>query len=234
VQANIQRFMDAIRARESRYQTTAGFYAEMGFGNDTSVNGGVGAPNINIPVFGNVTLQSGVKTADTFTWLAAGGNVTYPVAPGVALFGAATGDMKLNRHDTAFDQTNINIAGGLTYLQDKNLYRLTASYSELQVERDWFRKVTGATAEINHQLDELQTLTGFVQGATITYQTPNNPRDADLVAIGGGYRRAFIGDWQPLLSLSANYGHEHNVERRPDLGRVLYGGRVGVAFTPMP
>src|SRR3954462_12600836 len=30
VQANIQRFMDAIRARESAYQTTGGFYAEMG------------------------------------------------------------------------------------------------------------------------------------------------------------------------------------------------------------
>jgi predicted Zn-dependent protease len=45
VQANIERFRDAIRARESAYQTTAGFYAEIGAGYDSPVSGGVGSPN---------------------------------------------------------------------------------------------------------------------------------------------------------------------------------------------
>jgi hypothetical protein len=234
VQANVQRFMDAIRARESAYQTTAGFFAEMGVGYDSNVNAGVSAANITLPVFGPVTLLSGVKTADSFGYLAVGGNVTYPVAPGIALFGGASADTKLNRSDTAFDQQNANLAGGASFLQDKNLYRLTGSYNELGVGHDWYRKATGVAGEVNHQIDEFQMLSGSVQLARLDYQGANEPRNADLSGIGVAYRRALIGNWQPLFTLAANYGEERNTRSRPDLGRKFYGGRAAVAVTPAP
>ncbi|MBI1943802.1 MAG: DUF560 domain-containing protein [Betaproteobacteria bacterium] len=234
VEANIQRFMDSIRARESRYRTTAGFYAEAGVGTDSNVNGGVGSANINLPVFGPVTLLSGVKTGDTFSYFAAGGNVSYPVVPGVALFGSASADGKFNRHDSAFDQTNVNLAGGVSYLRDRNLFRLTGTYGELALENDTFRKVAGATGEVSHQLDELQMLNGYVQVARLDYPGANRPRNADLLALGAGYRRAFIGKWQPLMTLQASIGEERNQQSRPDLGRRFYGGRAALATTPAP
>ncbi len=234
VQANVQRFMDAIRARESAYKTTAGFYAEVGVGHDSNVNGGVGSPNVNLPGFGAVTLLTGVKTADSFGYLGVGGNVTHPVAPGVALFGSVGADAKLNRNDTDFNQGNANLAGGVSLLRDKNTYRLTGSYNELSVQNDWYRKATGVSGEVNHQLDELQMINGFVQYAKLKYQPPNDVRDADLWAFGGGYRKAFIGSWQPLLTLSATYGQERDVRSRPDLGRKFYGGRAAIAVTPRP
>lgn len=234
VEANIERFMDAIRAREARYRTTAGFYAEAGVGVDSNVNGGVGSANVNLPVFGSVTLLTGVKTGDTFTFFGAGGNFSVPVAPGVALFGSASADGKFNHNDSAFDQRNVNAAGGVSYLTQRNLFRLTGSYNELAVENDTFRRVAGVTGEVNHQLDELQMLNGFLQFAKLEHPGPNQVRDADLWALGGGYRRAFIGKWQPLLTLSANVGEERNQENRPDLGRGFYGGRVAFAATPAP
>ena len=234
VQANVQRFMDAIRARESAYQTTAGFYAEVGVGHDSNVNGGVGSPTVNLPGFGSVTLLTGVKTGDSFGYVAAGGNVSHPLAPGVALFGAVSADAKQNRTDTAFNQNNANVAGGVSFLREKNLYRLTGSYSELGVQNDWYRKATGVTGEVSHQLDELQLVSGFLQYAKLEYQPPNDVRNAGLYALGGSYRKAFIGSWQPLLTLSANYGEERDRRSRPDLGRKFYGGRVAVAVTPMP
>jgi hypothetical protein len=198
------------------------------------VNGGVGSPNLNLPVFGSVTLQSGVKTADSFGYFGAGGNVTFPVAPGVALFGIAQGDMKLNKNDTAFSQSNAGVAGGLSVIQDKNLWRATASYSELTVENDRFRTVTGATGEVTHQLDELQALNGSLQVAQIHYLGANDVRNANLRAGTVGYRRAFIGEYQPLLTVTGNYGEENNVKMRPDLGRRFYGWRAGGAATPRP
>ena len=234
VQANIQRFKDAIRAREATYQTTAGFFAEIGGGYDSNVSGGVGSPNITLPVFGPVTLTSGVETADSFGWLAAGGHLSYPIAPGVALFGAATADGKANRHDTQFDQTNVNIAGGGSVIREKNLYRLTASWSELGVGHDWYRTMAALTGELSHQLDELQAMTGALQFAKLNYQAPNDARNADLSAISLGYRRALISSWQPLFSLSVNFGQERNVRARPDLGREFWGGRAAVAMTPVP
>ena len=234
VQANIQRFMDAIRARESRYQTTAGFYAEFGIGHDSNVNGGVGSPNITLPNLGAITLLSGTKTADTFGHLGVGGNVSYPVSPGVALFGVASADGKYNNNDNEFNQANANVAGGISFLQDKNLYRLTGSYGELGVDDNWFRKVTGAAAEVNHQLDELNLLNAFVQVADLEYKGANSTRDAELIALGGGWRKAFIGNWQPLMTLSGSYGVEHNKRLRPEFGRKFWSARAGVAVTPAP
>src|SRR5688572_10316100 len=42
VQATIDRFMDSIRAQETRYSTTATAYIEIGGGYDSNVNSGVG------------------------------------------------------------------------------------------------------------------------------------------------------------------------------------------------
>ena len=234
VEANIERFMDAIHARESRYQTTAGFYAEAGLGTDSNVNAGVGSANINLPVFGPVTLLSGVKTGDTFSYFAAGGNVSYPVAPGIALFGSAGVDTKLNTHDSAFDQRNVNVAAGASFISDKNLFRLTGAYNDLAIENDTYRRTTGVTGDVNHQLDELQTLSGYLQFARLDYPGVNQPRNADLWALGAGYRQAFISKWQPLLTVQASTGEERNQQSRPDLGRSFYGGRVALAATPAP
>lgn len=234
VQANVQRFMDAIRAREAQYKTTSGFYAEAGFGHDSNVNGGLSSPNITLPIFGPVTLTTGVKLRDDFLTFGAGGNITHPVAPGVALFGAASADMKANSSQHAFDQGNINVAGGVSILRDKNLWRLAGSYGELSVGHDWYRKAAGVSAELNHQLDELQSLNGFVQYARLEYQPPQDVRNADLWAVGAGYRRAFIGAWQPLFTASASYGEERDQKSRPDLGRKFWGGRVALSATPAP
>lgn len=235
VQANVQRFLDAIRSRESRYKTTAGFFAEAGIGFDDNVNGGISSPNISLPVFGNVTVTgSGVATGDNFTHLAVGGNVTHPVAPGVALFGSANWESKLHQTDTAFDQNNYGLAGGVSYLQDKNLWRATLSYSNLDVENDRFRNVTGVSGEVHHQYDELQTISGFLQFAELDYVGGNAIRDSRFNAIGAGYRKAFIGQYQPLLTVSLTYGQEDNIRNRPDLGRDLYGLRAALAVTPAP
>lgn len=103
VMANIERFLDAIRAQESRYRPSASAYLEVGAGFDSNVNSGVGTPTLNVPLFGDVQLaQAGVRSGDRFLHLAAGGQITRPVAPGVTLFGGASYEGKL--HATAFDR----------------------------------------------------------------------------------------------------------------------------------
>jgi hypothetical protein len=237
VVANIERFMDALRARESAYRTTGGVYMEAGFGYDSNVNGGVSGSNINLPVFGNVVVSPlGVKTHSNFTWLAAGGDISHPLAPGLSVFanGSIDGKMNTNTDAQTFDQGDLAINAGLAYFKDKNFYRLTGSHSEVSVDYKRFRNVDSLAGEWLHQLDELQTISPFVQYSTLTYTGNNQPRDSELYATGLGYRHAFIGKWQPLLTVSANVSKEHNTEDRPDLGRDMYGGRVAIAVTPAP
>jgi len=227
VVANIERFLDALRARESTYRTTTGLFVEAGYGYDSNVNGGVGNANINLPVFGNVVIgQGGVKTSSNFSWLAVGGQITHPIAPGLAIFAGGQVDGKFNSSGNAqqFDQGNITASGGLSYFKDKNYYRLTASHSEASVDYNRFRTVNSLSGEWLHQIDELQTISPFVQIANFDYTGNNRPRNADFYAAGIGYRKAFIDKWQPLLTASINSGKEHNTEGRPDLGRDIYGG----------
>jgi hypothetical protein len=237
VAANIERFLNAITARQSSYRTTSGVYAEIGYGHDTNTNGGVGSSGIRVPVFGNVQVaQNGVKAPSAFSWFTLGGDITHPLAPGLSVFGNARLDGKFNSNELAsqFDQKNVAVNGGLTYIQDKNLYRLTASHATVEVDNNRFRDVDGLSGEMQHQLDELQAIVPFVQYARLTYTGDNRPRDADFYAGGASYRRAFIGPYQPLLTVSASIGDEHNVRNRPDLGRNIYGVRVALAVTPAP
>jgi hypothetical protein len=75
VQAGIDRYLDALRVRESRvresrYRTRATGYVEAGAGYDSNANAGVAQANIGLPVLGPVTVADvGVRTGSGFGFL---------------------------------------------------------------------------------------------------------------------------------------------------------------------
>src|SRR5205807_9142984 len=126
VQATIERFVDSIRAQETRYANTAIGYAEIGGGYDSNVNSGIGNPVITVPTLGTGQLtQAGVKSGSSYLQLGAGGSMSHPVAPGLALLGGASAEFKLNAgsFDKQFDQGAVAAYGGASVIKDKDLYR---------------------------------------------------------------------------------------------------------------
>jgi tetratricopeptide (TPR) repeat protein len=236
VQANIERYLDAIRSRESAYRTTAAAFIEFGLGYDSNINGGVSDAVISLPNFANpVTVAAGgVKIKSSFAQLAGGVNVVHPVSPGVAMFGSMSGDAKTHDVHNEFDQRNLGIAAGASLLSDKNLFRAALSFNTLEVDYSRFRDVAGVTAEWSHQLDELRAVNAFAQYAALDYAGANGSRDARLHGIGGGFRRAFVGSGRPLLALSGSYSREDNRRNRDELGRDIWSLRAGVSLTPAP
>lgn len=235
VLATIDRYLDALRAREGRYQTTSRLYVEAGLGWDSNVNAGVGSPNINLPVLGDVEVnQGGVRTGDRFLHLAAGAQITHPVAPGVSIFGAADLIGKLHNDDQAFDQAIASLAGGANWLVGQNLLRGTLFHQTAAVENDRFREVNGVSGDVVHQLSERQALTGTGSFARLNYMGANSPRNAELRALGLGYRHALAANWQPVASAGISFADERNLASRPDLGREIYGLNAQVNLTPGP
>lgn len=235
VSATIDRFLDAIRLRETRYRTSAGAFVEAGIGSDSNINGGVADANLVLPVLGPIVVApSGTKTSDTFTYVAAGGYVSHPVAPGIALFANGQIDQKANRKsaDTQFDQGDLNLVGGVSVLRERNLYRLSLLQSTIAIGSSRFRSTTGLSGEWQYQLDERQSLSfGLVQ-ARLTYPEPNSPRDADFTGLSAGYRTLFSHAWQPVLVASLNTGRQSSRTQRDDLVPDSWGARLGVNFTP--
>jgi len=235
VVANIDRYLDAIRARESTYRTTSGVFFEFGVGYDTNINGGVSGSNVSLPNFGLVTVApAGVRIDRAFSQLTAGASVSVPMAPGVAVYGSFSGDYKFHSGDREFDQGNLGAAGGVSYLSEKNLYRATVSLNNLDVDYNRYRNISAVTGEWIHQLDELQGINGSLQYADLDYTGSNDIRDAKLYGIGMGYRKAFISAWSPLLTVNGGYSVENNSAGRDDLGRDIYALRVAVSASPAP
>lgn len=238
VQAAIDRFMDSIRAQETRYTTTASGYVELGFGHDSNVNSGVGDPVISVPTLGTVQLASaGVATGDRFAHLGLGGHFSHPVGPGMAfLFGlSAEGRNHVSNLEQSFDQKSANGHIGLSYLEDRNLFRAVFSASSLYVDNDRFRETTALGGEFHRQVDELNTASLFVQVARLNY--PATPvRNADFAGLGIGWRHAFVLRMQPVFQVQALIGKEANeaVPVRNDLSRDLYTARGAISLTPAP
>ena len=235
VQANIERYLDAIRSRESAYLTTAVAFIEFGIGYDSNINGGVSNASVNLPNFGLVTVAAGgVKIGSAFGQLAGGVNVVHPVSPGIAVYASASADARVHDVHTELDQGNLGISAGASILRDQDLFRATLSFNTFEVDNSRFREVVGVAGEWIRQLDELQSISAFVQYAALDYAGNNDARDSRLSGAGGGYRRAFIGPGRPLLALSGSFSREDNQRNREELGRDIASLRASVSVTPAP
>lgn len=229
----IDRYLDAIRIRQGRYETTSRFYIEGGFGRDSNVNSGVASSSINLPTLGNVFVSStGTRLSDKFLHLAAGGLITKPVAPGVSVFFSGDATLKNYQSETAFNQTMANLSGGGTWVMEENIYRAALSFNRAIIENDNFRDVTGISADWIRQLNKQQSVTTSISYALLDYQGSNSVRNADVTGLGLGFRQMFAGSWQPVMTVSGNYAQERNQENRGDLGRDLYGGNAQINFSP--
>lgn len=235
IEATIDRFLDSIRLRETRYTMTSGAYLEAGYGRDTNVNAGPATANVFLQNLGSIVLDPvAVQRKDGYAHLGAGAYLTYPISAGVALFGNIGAEFKLNHRASQFDQGNYFAAGGVQLLKAQDIYRLGVSHNMVSIENDRYRTANGLAAEWQRQLDEKQSFNLGGQYGRYAYTGVNQARDADYVSLGAGYRRLFAHAWQPILSAQLSLGTE-NAHTRPDLAsRNFGGGRLGVTVTPAP
>ena len=235
VTTTIERYLDAIRAREQRYKPSASAFLEAGIGYDSNINSGVDNAKVSLPVLGVVILlPAGVKKSDGFTYLALGGQGTLPLAPGVTVFGALRADTELHFNDDQFNRNNYNISGGMTLLRDKNFYRATLAYGGLTLDNNRYRDVAGLTGDWRHQWDKFKSLDGYAQYLKLDYAGANSIRDSDFYSLGLGMRFDSVAPWQPLFYTRAYLSREDNEAGLGHLSRDMYGLRLSASVSPAP
>ncbi|MBI1888064.1 MAG: DUF560 domain-containing protein [Nitrosomonadales bacterium] len=251
----IERYLDAIRTRESRYQPTAKAYVEASLGVDTNINAGLSSgATPQIPGLGTLPAVSSnsisAREQDTFLTASAGVQGTYPVSPGVSLYGAGGVDARrhLGSNNDVFDQHSLGATGGVSYLKERNLYKGGAFLSQSWVDNQSYLLSYGLNGEWNHQLDQFNRLTLGAQLARFDYDDMNiyltkdkaggpvlsvlTDRNSDFIGISGAWAHALAMPYQPVITVSGNYGEESNQRNRADLSRDIYGARVSFAMTP--
>lgn len=235
VVAAINRYLDAIAIREAQYLPSAFGYVEIGAGYDSNANAGVGSAAISLPLLGPVTVPpAGVSQGSAFGWLAAGVQGSYPVAPGVALFGALNGNGTYYTDASEFNLANVAAVGGASYQADRNWYALSLAGGETLLDGSKYRTSTGVGLEWRRTLSPDSTFSLAPQFARLDYAGDNFVWNSNFFALVAHYRQAWLVNWQPVLNASAWYGDDHNRENRPDLGRNIYGISADVTISPNP
>lgn len=233
VAATIDRYLEALKQRAARYETTIRGYVEGGAGTDSNVNGGVSGSSITLPVFGPLSLGSAaVQKGDIVQMMAAGAQITHPVAQGVVVFGTADWDQKAYVTNSTLNQDAFNVLGGAQWLNGPHQLRATAGMSALTLNHGPYRDIESMGGEWSYQLDELQSFQAGLQEAGFTYAGANSVRNSNMTSYSVGYRRVFPMLWQPVLTLSGSYASDDNRKQRNDLSRDIYGVRAAVVATP--
>ena len=207
VEANIRKFLDAIRLREARYETTATAYAEVGAGYDDNVNGGPADANFFSPLLGQGTLSDeATQTGDAFSTVAVGGQVNHPVRPGVSVYGGLSGDWKNHQSEGAFDTASYNGRAGVRWGRGKNRYDLGVVAQQYQVGHETYRNLTGVNARWTAR-ERGGRISLAVAYANLDYPD-QEPRDSDQFTMTVSAMQGFGGTFRPVWFGSAFGGRE--------------------------
>lgn len=233
VQAGIDRYLTALESRESRYQTRARAYVEVGGGYDSNANAGVAQADVGLPVLGPVTIASvGVQKGSPFGWLDAGGRVNHPFAPGWSVFGALDANGTFYSNASEFNLASGFVTVGINRQSGDNLYGLSYAHSEILLAGSRYRWTDGVGFDWRHQLSEQSSFALAPLYAQLSYSDANSARNANLWGISASYRKIWLANWQPILNASFIYADERDREGRPDLGYWIYGVAADVTAAP--
>ena len=235
VDATVDRYLDAIRLRESRYSLTRGFYLEAGLGTNSNINAGVPDANINLPLLGDVLIASGgTEQADTVYQLGVGGYASIPLQAGLSFYVNGQADLRYNAstNNVAYDQNNYSLNSGLSWINDKHLVRSGLIFSYVDVGHEAYVTTNGMELEWQYQLSPVESVSVSNQIEQLSYAGDNQPRNANFVGLSFGYRRLFSQSWQPTLNVTIITGQQFSITGRDDLVPTTIGLSSDLSFTP--
>ncbi len=248
VQANVQRFLDAIRLREGRYRPTANAYVEAGFGHDTNVSSSTDG---DVVLFNFLTSNLSDES-DEFIYARAGGSYNKPFRPGRSLFTSVEVQSRHNLNDDNFDTSYINATAGLSIIKGADQYRVSLQGQKYHVgesnlndflasDEDTFRQLIGINGEWRRTVSSATQVSLFGQVADLHYPGADI-RDSLLFTAGVGATHvvsndeAWVKRYKPVVFGSAWLGMEHSDDRSQAAqslaDREFLGVRGGIRILP--
>lgn len=246
----IERFLDAIRARESRYRPTFSFFTEVGMGYDSNVNVGASTGSVaGLPGFTVNPAGTSAREADSFVSFAAGAQGSHPIAPGMVLYGGLQGNSRWHgaKQNDIFDQYGGLAQGGITSIDGRNIYRAGIEYNQLAIDDQNYLQAASILGEWGRQLDQFNRLGLHLQYSQLRYEdipvfldkqkTLSFPsgasyRDSNLTLISLSWSHAFVHPWNPVTNIFVSFGEERNTRARSEFSRDMLGARAILNIQP--
>lgn len=241
----IQKYLDAISAREQAERTRITAYFEESLGHDSNINGATSQAQIPVPAFGNLVFTlnpSSLKTADTYGSFAGGAEVNHLLNADFGLYAGA--DLRLRGYPghNQFNSLDLAAHGGAFYNYEGEVFRLglIGDQYRMGVGNDPNRDTSGLTAEWRHPAGPSDQLTVFGQFTQNRFVTSGMETQNHNLALFGESWLHVIADGKSAVFGSLFGGREAAVAAvtplnpsggRPDGNKALVGLRVGTQVT---
>ena len=217
--------------------TTFGAYLDVGLGYDSNVSSAPNLSSIGVPVFGGLVFDLGSSAkekSDNFFSFAGGLSVRQPITKNLAIFGAVSGNNKINGSETEFDTSALDFNAGLDYRLNQHTFTLAAQDNHFDLGGESFRHAYGGTAQWLYNVDAFNQIGAYAQYSGLKYDG-NRERNADRNIIGINAGHVFQGDSKPILFASIYGGKEDaRVDAFDFLDNDVLGARAGgqLSFNP--
>ncbi|HEX5056195.1 MAG TPA: tetratricopeptide repeat protein [Gammaproteobacteria bacterium] len=230
VQANLQKFLDAIKSRFDASGRRLEYYLRMGGGNDSNINSAPDLSEILIPLFaalGPTQLGASSRELESgYTVVEPGIRYSHPLSSNLNLYASADiNDRNATEAEAdAFSTRTTNAVLGLGRLAGSNQYRAALTLQSFTVAEDVYREQAGINLEWQKILDGNDRLSTFVQYAVLSYPDLEF-RDGDQVSGGVTWMHGF----RTGVLYSGLYAGDEAVDdpARQFLAREFAGARVG-------
>ena len=228
--ATIQKYLDAIAARNVVQKTHITGYAEGSAGHDSNVSSAPSQAQIPVPVFGNLIFilnQANLQKSDYYTGVAAGGEITHLVNPNTTLYAGADFRQLNNTTQTQFDSTDLNGHAGVSYATGAETVRVGLMKDQYTLANARLYDISGVNGEWRHALNPSDQLSLFSQFSSFRFDASAlQNQDFDQSIVGAGWMHV-MPDGKSTLLGSLFTGYENDVGGRPDGNNNLIGLRIG-------
>lgn len=237
--ATIQKYLNAIAAREAAKKTRLSGYVEMTVGYDTNVNSATSQAVIPVPVFNYLPFtlsQANIKKRDSYAGVAFGGAVRHLVGEHTGVYARIDVHQRGNNTQHQFDTIDIVGHAGAYYMAGSETFRAGLLMDQYTLGSARNRDTTGINGEWRHVFSPSNQVSLFGQYSRNRFVDPAlQVQDFDQSIVGAGWLHV-LPDGRSALFGSLFTGYENDTAPvtatnpsggRPDGDKNMAGLRVG-------
>lgn len=228
--ATIQKYLDAITAREEAAKTRVTGYIEGVMGHDTNVNNSTAQSQILVPLLNAVfTLNAtNVRMSDNYAGFNTGAEIRHEVKPGISLYAGADLHQHGNMNQTAFDTFSVDEHAGASYTKDAEVFNVSVSGSRFNLANMHNRDTVALNADWRHTFSPANQVNVLAQHSQNRFVDAMKVNDFDQSTVGAGWMHV-LPNGKTVLFGSVYHAYENDTAPggRVDGNKSLNGLRVG-------
>ncbi len=226
----MEQYAKVAEARAKNQTTTGTGYVELSMGSDSNIGSATGLSSLTLPSSGlySPAAPTGLKTADSYSALAVGGEVTHQLNEQWGLYGGADYRGRNYQLYTESGYATLDTRLGVSYTNGTWLLRSGLTLGQYNLNQSRIRDTSGATLDWRMALSKTSQLSFGATYSDATYALSSSAsQNTQTSTLTAGWLTA-VGDGTAVFSLTGSYGIERAVGGRDDGDRRYYGPRLSI------